>query len=338
MPLKLTKISGSSYYYVSGTVAGKRIRQSLKTSDREKAEQLKAHIESRLWNASIYGPESVAVFEDAALSYLEDGGEGRFVPPLLKHFRGRPLREITGKEIRSAAKALYPAGSAATRNRQAIAPARAIINHAADQGLCSPVRVKQFANEKPTRKAASLDWLVSFRESAAPHLAALAWFMFETGARISEAINLRPGDIDEINRRANLGKTKNGEHYHASFSAELRAELSNLTPRNGRIFGYKSRHSIYGPWATACKRANIPYIPPHQAGRHSLATTLEKEGWSANAIAQAGRWKSVRLVQDTYIHTDDKGKEAASQIGAQISQREEREMFRSDRAKKKKDT
>ncbi|WP_052418077.1 tyrosine-type recombinase/integrase [Pseudooceanicola atlanticus] len=322
MPLKLDKVKGSDNWYAIGTVAGQRIRKSLGTRDRQRAEELRAQIEARAWNASVYGEASVAVFEDAALSYLEDGHDGRFVAPLLQHFRGRPLREITGKEIRDAAKAIYPKASNATRNRQAITPARAIINHAADQGLCSAIRVKQFPVDKSPRQAATLDWLTAFRSIASernPRLAALAWFMFETGARLGEAVALSPERIDHINCRADLGRTKNGERYHADFSAELRTELIRLAARNGKVFGYKSRHSVYGPWQTTCRLAEIPYIPPHQAGRHSLATLLNDMGWTANDIAEAGRWKSVRLVQETYVHPDGKGKAAAGLIGKKMT-------------------
>jgi hypothetical protein len=58
------------------------------------------------------------MFEDAAFAYLQDGRDGRFLKPLLKHFRGRALRSIKPKDIRDAAKKLYPAGSAATLNRR----------------------------------------------------------------------------------------------------------------------------------------------------------------------------------------------------------------------------
>lgn len=322
MPLELRKVKGSQNWYAIGTISGQRIRKSLGTSDKRKAEELRAQIEARIWNASIYGEQSVATFDDAALSYLEDGGEGRFVPHLLKHFRGRLLREITGKDIRDAAREIYPTASAATRNRQAISPARAIINHAADQGLCQPIRVKQFPVEKSKKRAATLDWLTAFRSVALernPRLAALAWFMFETGARIGEAASLTPDKIDHINCRADLGKTKNGEAYYADFSPELRNELVRLAARNGKVFGYKDRQSVYGPWRTTCKLAEIPYIQPHQAGRHSLATMLNDMGWSANDIAEAGRWKSVRLVQETYVHVDGRGKVAARLIGKNLT-------------------
>lgn len=322
MSLKI-KCHANGTWYAAGTVGGKRIRKSLGTRDQAKAEEARAQLEARLWSASIYGVQQVALFEDAALSYLQDGHDTRFVAPLIKHFRGTPLRQITPKDVRDAARKLYPGCGPATLNRQGIAPARAIINHAAQEGLCDPIRVRQFPVDPPKRQAVGMDWMQAFmtcaRERGQTRLALLAWFMFETGARVGEAVRLRDGDIDQINRRARLGRTKNGDHQTAAISAELRDALAKLAARNGKVFGYRSRHSVYGPWKTTCKMAEIHYVPPHQAGRHSLATHLNAEGWSPNDIARAGRWKSVRLVQDTYIHADDRGADAASLIGKNLA-------------------
>ncbi|MBL4768351.1 MAG: tyrosine-type recombinase/integrase [Rhodobacteraceae bacterium] len=314
---------GAAPLGIVAPIGSKRVRQSLKTRNKREAEESKAQLEARLWGASVYGIQHVALFEDAALSYLEDGHDPRFVAPLLRHFRGTALRQITPKNIRDAAKKIYAGCKGATMNRQGIAPARAIINHAAEQGLCQAIRVKQFPTEPPKRQAVGIEWIQSFRETAIEHgnrrLAALVWFLFETGARISEATGLRDGDIDHINCRANLGKTKNGDYQTAAISQPLRDELANLASRNGKVFGFKNRSGVYGPWRTNCGRAEIAYVPPHQAGRHSLATALNAEGWSANDIAKAGRWKSVRLVQDTYIHSEDKGAVAARQIGKKLA-------------------
>lgn len=318
MPLKIKK-GANGFYAASGTIGGNRIRQSLKTRDKRQAEEACAQLEARLWAADVYGVQHVALFEDAALSYLEDGNSPRFVAPLLSHFRGKHLKSITPKDIRDAARALYPDAAGATMNRQAITPARAIINHAADQGLCSPITVKQFPEAKPKRVAVGVEWIAAFRAAALDrgngYQAALCWFMFETGARISEATGLRIEDVDMINCAADFGKTKNGEEQTAAFSADLRDEIARLSPRNGKVFGYKNKSGVYGPWANICKDAGIPYVPPHQAGRHSLASHLNDEGWSANDVAAAGRWKSVRLVQETYIHAEDRGKLASSKIG-----------------------
>lgn len=310
-------------YYVTGTIAGRRIRQSLGTRDKKQAEEARALLEARLWKESVYGSSATILFEDAALAYLQDGHDGRFLEPLLKHFRGRAINLITPVEIREAARKLYPNCQPATLNRQGIAPVRAIINHAAQQGLCNPITVKQFRVEKPRRVAVGPDWILAFQQEAErrgnKRLSLLCRFLFETGTRVTEAINLEPGQIDHVNRRADLGRLKNGETYSTNFSVGLRNELVNLAPAKGRVFGYRTRHSLYGVWKNVCEGAGIPYVPPHQAGRHSFASALHAAGWQSKDIADAGRWKDVRLVQDTYIHTEDKSLAAADLMGEKLA-------------------
>ena len=328
MPLKKTKHE-NGVFYATGTVAGRRIRQSLGTRDKRQAEEARVQLEARLWAESIHGAGTTAMFEDAALAYLQDGRDGRFLEPLLKYFRGRSLQSITPKDVRDAAKKLYPEGSAATRNRQGIAPARAVINHAAQEGWCNPITVRQFSVEKPKRTAVGRDWILAFQNEAErrgnKRLSLLCRFLFETGTRITEAVRLTPGDIDHVNRRANLGKLKNGEFGYANFSEGLRNELVSLTPINGRVFGYKSRHSVYSVWKNVSQAAGIPYVPPHQSGRHSFASALHAAGWKDKDIADAGRWKSTRLVQDVYIHTEDKSLAAADLMGEKLANSSEPE-------------
>ena len=76
--------------------------------------------------------------------YLDQGGEDRFLLPLLNYFGKEPLAKITPGRIRTAASTLYPDAGPATWNRQVITPARSIINCAHDSGLCPPIRVRQF--------------------------------------------------------------------------------------------------------------------------------------------------------------------------------------------------
>ncbi len=110
--------------------------------------------------------------------------------------------------------------------------------------------------------------------------------------------------------KAMLRDRKNGDDLEVFLSAELAHAMASL-PESEKVFGYSSRHSIYGAAKNACERAGIEYVPPHQAGRHSFATRLDREGVSPAQIAKWGGWRSVKLVMETYTHPDDDPRRAA---------------------------
>ena len=320
MALKLHKRSGTRFYYAIGTVNGKEIRQSLKTPNRKAAEEAKAALEAKLYRDGIYGRGHRTSFREAAELYLKHRSNARFIAPIVELFGDKMVSEIIPLNIREAADQLMPHAMGSTKNRQVIGPARAIINHGADIGICNPIKVPQFATQKPVRRAVDPDWILKFRRAAQdrglPHLAALCLFMFETGARIGEATRLQRDAVDLEHRSADLGTMKNGDEGVAYFSETLAKEIARLVPKDGHLFGYKNKSGVHNIWKSVCQDAGIDHVPPHQAGRHSLATALNRLGWSANDIAQAGRWKSVRLVQETYIHAYQKGRAAADAISS----------------------
>ena len=318
MRLKITWRDGWAYAHGTGP-NGQRVRRALKTQNARRAEELRADLEAKLWRLDLYGAEAVVSFDQAALHYAEDGGDTRFLVKVTEQLTGVALKDITPRTVRDAAKKAYPKGSPATMNRQGVTPIRAVINYAHDQGWCGPIKVKAFPTVKPTRKAVGVDYLVALQPDLPTNLFALMLFLHTTGRRVGEAISLTPDDI--YDNCAHIAKTKNGDAAVAQLVPMLVDMLNDIPPVNGRVFGYKDRRSIYGTLKRACKKAGVEYLGTHQVGRHSFATSLEREGWSSKAIADAGGWKSVRLVDETYIHTNDPAKRASALIGTKLTQR-----------------
>lgn len=303
--------------YAAGTFDGKRIRKSLGTRDPDKAEEARALYEARLWKRHQYGEAAVRTFEEAAVSYLQQEGEGRYLKPIIKHFKGRPVGSITPAEIRQMALTLYPRHLPSTRNRQGIIPARAVVNHAHDLGWCGAIRVKQFDVPK-SRKNKPVDraWMDAFMaeadKSGLPHLSACVLFMQQTGARVSEAIRLVGEFVDLGERVALLEKTKTDEWSPRRLTAELVARLAALGLENGqRVFGYTDRQSVNRRMKAVCGRAGIPVRATHAAGRHSFATNAMDGGAKIKDAMEAGGWKSAALFMQTYVHSTEAGKNVA---------------------------
>ena len=324
MGLKIVWRNGHAY--AAGTVQGRRIRQSLGTGDPAQAEEARAALEARTWRQGLYGDEAVRTFEDAALSYLENGGEGRFMAPLIRYFRGVRLGSIKPGHIIEAASKLYPKASPETRRRQAITPAVAVINHGHGKGWCGAIRVKAPRGRVKHRKAVGRDYIDAVRAACArhkpaqPHLAALLLFMHQTGARLSEALALAPADLDLADAAAVAHDTKNGDPRVIYLTAEMVTELRGLPAREGRVFGYATKNGVYRALRQACAEAGVEYLGTHQPGRHSFATTLDAKGFTSAQIAEAGGWKSRALVAQRYTHPQRAGRLAAEAIGADAAQ------------------
>lgn len=128
--LRLKKIAASKNWYVRGTVAGVQLFESTGTADKSLAEQYRVKREREVYEEAALGKVRPATFADAVSAYLEHGKQGRFLTPLLDHFKETPLSEIGQAEIDAAANAIYPRAKASTLNRQVYGPTIAVLRHA----------------------------------------------------------------------------------------------------------------------------------------------------------------------------------------------------------------
>ena len=323
MPDRLKLDPRDGIFYAVGTFNGKRIRASLRTRDESRAQELLAIFEAKLWKRHNYGEAAIRVFEEAALSYQRQGGEGRFLARVIKHFKGRSLESITPGEIRDMALTLFPTHTAATRNRQAIVPARAVIRHAHSRGWCGDIAVELFPVPKPRKhKPVDKDWLKAFLAKSdadkLPHLSALVLFMNRTAARVSEAIRVKGRDINLHERTVILGKTKEGEDEIRYLTAELVARIAALNPGDDdRVFSYTDPKAVNRRIKAVCKRAGIEARSTHSVGRHSFATNAIRSGADVKDAMDAGGWRTAKLFMETYVHSHKAGRTVAAIFDAE---------------------
>jgi integrase len=231
---------------------------------------------------------------------------------------------ITPGEIKDLACKLYPNAGPATRNRQVIAPARAIINFAAERGLCPPIRVRNLPVPKVPRPAGDREWIDAFRAHCpSPHLRTLILFMFVTGARVGEAVKLAPGHLDLETMSARIQDTKNGDPRTAYLTDELVAELRALEPRRIhygrgplRVFGYSDRRSFHALWDRTIEAAGIKRLTPHEAGRHGFGTEMiVRKRVDVATTAEMGGWRDPRVLLETYAHPENLSDVAEAMFG-----------------------
>lgn len=137
--LKLVRRHKGGNYYLRGTVAGQHIYESTGCGIRSAAEAIRIRRESEILARHACGKSATLTFAAAALTYMESGGQARYLTRILRHFGPDTLLEdIDNATVNTAASALYPDAAPATINRQLITPISAVVNMAAENDLIVP--------------------------------------------------------------------------------------------------------------------------------------------------------------------------------------------------------
>ena len=293
-------------WHCRGTIgpAGRRklIRCSLQTKNKDIAARQVAEIEKKYWDGHFDGPAAVLTFAAAARLYKAAGKSARFLGKVEDYFGQTLVKDITEGAIHTMAKELYPTCSGASLNRLAIVPAQAVINHAAKSQLCSKIHVERYKIDAKVKEPATLEWVNAFRAEAAPHVGAMALFMYLTGARIGEAVTLRWEDVNLQARTALIKESKVSKERVSHLPAPLVVALANLDHIEGRgVFGYVRPGDCKNVWKAAIDQAGIERLTPHSC-RHGFATGLLRRGVDVVTVAWLGGWKSAAQVLKTYGH------------------------------------
>ncbi|MEQ8292649.1 MAG: tyrosine-type recombinase/integrase [Roseovarius sp.] len=245
-------------------------------------------------------------------------------------FLDKPIVEVTPRYLRDLGFCLKPNASTDTMWRSIVTPLRAVINNAHDLGKCPPIKVKRYTDKeridqdlnrgkqsRVERKPSDRAWIAAFCAHADVHNAALAHFMFETAARIDQAISILPEHLDLLKKRVWLKAAKGHPAQWVDISHDMMIELANLPPKRplnrktgkrmeARVFGYATPTGYRKRWLTICRDAGIAPLSAHAAGRHGFYTELRvRQGVDPVSAAKAGRWKSVSLPDQIYAHAED---------------------------------
>src|SRR5579883_1147561 len=117
MPLKLVRHKKSPHWYIRGTVRGQTVFETTGTGDGKAADALRIKREAQLLERSVFGRGANVTFLEASVSYLESGGEGRFVTKLVDELGSVAVSEIGQEQADHVARKLYPKAGPSTRKR-----------------------------------------------------------------------------------------------------------------------------------------------------------------------------------------------------------------------------
>ena len=350
MPLKL-KLRGK-IWHIEGRIdelpESDYYRRSTKKTNFEHAQTALRHFKNGELKKFYGGGETSLPFIDAVAAYDPSPEFSGYLLKTLPYLQGKTIAEITPKMVRDLGKKVAPMNSTDTWHKQVIVPIRAVINNAHDLGLCPPIVIRSYSKDERQKQdrlrgkqsripktPANWQWILKFKAAADPHMGLLCQFMFETAARIGQAVKLKPEDIDFENLRVFMPEAKGAPAQWVAISPELTAELEALPPKRPRhtrgrtrkleerVFGFAGRDSVYKKWKRICKSAGIEEIMPHAAGRHGFATEmLVRNKLDPRTVANTGRWADVSLLINTYAHSEDAAEQVQDAIRTSRAQAE----------------
>jgi integrase len=308
-------------YWLDVTINGKRIRESLKTSDPKQAQELHDIRRGELWRTGMLKTKPKRTFSEACDRWERDrAGKKSFSDDLdkIKFFKEklgkRQLSEITADDVED----ILPKDvSPATRNRYR-ALVRAILRRAQRIWLWIDTVPVFVTEEEPKRRVAFLT-----HDQATALLAALpekyrspVRFALLTGLRKSNVFNLRWEQVN-LERGCVIleaDETKPGVRFLVPLNTQAKELLGSYPePRQGLVFGEIERISP-SVWQRATKAAGAPWLRFHDL-RHTWATWHAIAGTPIATLQELGGWQTIEMVRKYAHHTDEHLAAAAEKVG-----------------------
>jgi integrase len=269
-----------------------------------------------------------------ALGLGEDGEPltGKDGRPLgaVAFFGRMRLAEIEPRDVKRYAAQVAETGVSANTVRLAVAPVRALLATAVEEGLIRSnpaaglrLAVTAKADENGGRvKALTEDELRSLLGHVADRYRLLVEFLATTGLRISEARALRWSDLDLGHRRVRVRrsvyrgqvgppKTRFGLR-DVPISEALARELWSARKALGAaasddealVFGDHDYGAVFRAVKAAAKKAGVPWAGLHTL-RHTCASILFRRGLNAKQVQAWLGHPAASFTLDTYVHLLD---------------------------------
>jgi integrase len=295
MPLKLVapKPGRTPNYRVRGTYLGIRMDRSTETSDKTAARKFFAGIKSAVERGA-FAEKPALTLAAAITSYVQGGGDNRFLEPILRHFgQGARADEVDQSAADAGAAALYPNGTPATRNRNFFTPLLAVLTHSGIE-----TRIKRPIGAAGTPRADCLSPEQFERlAAAAKHIdeefAALVTLLCFTGLRLSETLRVQCRNVELRRARIFCGRTKNGfpraVHLPPRAVAALASHPAGID-REGRLWRWSKGSELYLLADRCYAEAGVdPCGMPFHIFRHTFGAWMTEA--KADLVA-TGVWRS----------------------------------------------
>lgn len=303
MALYLYQNPKSGIFYIRGTHHGVAVDESARTRVRTDAEGVRERREREIYAEVVLGKRPDRSFAEAAIGYMNSGGERKYLTPILAAkisvdgkriaFGEMLLKDIDQAIIDGVAALLYPHAKNSTRNRHVYTPISAVLTWASEQ------RSWQFAHgrvRRPKQPKGRLDWRmpqeIEWWLKRAGDIAPLLSTYVGTGARASELLNLKWVNITPALHRITLWEDDTKADTARGVDLQMRVR-ANLPSRPANNAGFVFLKADGDPWASY-DAINHRLWKITAAEARAAATELERQELAEN-MSLARTWKVIGL-------------------------------------------
>ena len=306
---------GNPYYLVRGTIDGREREVSSKTRDKAAARQFAKDLERELLASGPPKPGETVSFEKAAHLYAEFRGldldvaqhpDAKRINRLIAELGAVMLAEINHTRLVTAANKLCPDLAPATKNREVMRMAAAVLHYAAENAYCEWLRIKLFKEPEPETRAVSSEVagliVSSVGDGARPNRAGSAVEMrrlyliweFRQGTRITQTLSVTWNEISLREQTFKLYDKKAQKWQTYPLHAEVFEALCAIPEekRIGRLWPWTQKTGVYRWLRPLVQDLGIAFTP-HMA-RHSVGTWLNAGGAGLKTIMAALGHKSAK--------------------------------------------
>ena len=272
MPLKLRdpRPPKTPNYSIRGTYLGVYVERTAGTPDKKLAGTILKSIKRAIERGEYQNPEPIEsprapTFADAALAYLQAGGDTKGVSKIIEAagphaLRDKPLADIDQIMIDNAGRAIYPDAPATTLNRMFYTPVSAILKRA---GVDRKVK-----RPKGWRGSKATSWLepepafsvVDQAYAIDPEFGLFCKTLLYTGMRLGDPIKARVRDLKLDQALLYVPDTKNGEPRPVHLTPALVKAFRQQPPRLARPRKADGRPLANGAAGRSRRDAGVPFL------------------------------------------------------------------------------
>jgi integrase len=305
----LFKRKNSQYWWYKFTDPnGNTVRQSAKTADKRKAQELADKHKAQLWDQIKLGHKPQFVWEDAVVKWINEAQKKsieddicmfRYLDPFLS---GMPLDQISRDQVEKIMTQKSKQASPGRVNR-ITALIRAVLRKAEREwGWIDKAPAIRRLKESDKR----IRWITKTEaerlcNELPPHLEAMVRFSLATGLREANVTGLEWSQIDMQRKVAwihpDQAKAKKaiGIPLNAEAVAVIREQIGQHATHVFSFKGKPVKKAGGAAWKKALKRASINDFRWHDL-RHTWASWHVQSGTPLNILQELGGWNTYEMV------------------------------------------